>query len=1245
MGRVLSLIILFLMGAVQLFAQTGEIQGKVTDGKTGESIPFANVAITVNGTLTGAQTDFDGFYSVKPVPPGSYQVQVSFVGYQKKVIEGVLIAADEITFLDVQLAEESEMLEAFVVEDYKVPLLKKDETSTGSTVTKEDIQNLPTRNVSSIAAQSSGVFQSDEGGSLNVKGSRSEATEYYIDGIKVRGSSNLPASAIEQMSVVTGGVAARYGDATGGIINITTRGASPTFGGGVELITSRFLDPYNYNLANASLTGPILKRKSSEGAVRTIMGFFVSGEYRYEGDYDPSAIGVWNVKDDVMQNIRENPLVKTESSTGFLKAVDFITKDDLQLDKTKPNAHRTVGSLAGKIDIQPVSNINLTVGGSLNYEDRGSVTNFSRRYQLYDSEHRPWVTDLDYRFYGRFLQRFGTQKSADADKQSASLLSNAYYQVQFDYSRARRTIQDLAFEDRVFEYGHVGMFDVGRVPVYSRGEVGSISGWQFDGFRETSVDFTPGTVNQEKINHNNQYFSLANAAQTSSLDQILLNGGLLNGSVPSSLSSAYNLWYTPGTPYSFFTKDEDDQYRLTFRTSFDLKKPGASEISKHAIEVGFEYEQRIDRYHSINGVRLWDVMDQLSSKFGQAIVRDLDNPYLIIDGQRIPFSEYDGKDSPIFSVHDTIDYDLIHLPDEQSYFDRNMREKFGIGNTEIIEPFSYSPDQFSLDMLSADELLNNGSELVTYYGYDYLGNKLTNEPAFEDFWTAYDEEKGIYTRPIGAFRPIYMAGYIQDKFSFKDLIFNVGVRVDRFDANQKVPKDQFVPLHATRKAGDVNEIGGNAVTHPTTIGKDFVVYVDDEINPGAILGYRNETQWYSAGGVAINDPDVLLEGGAIKPYLASALDDSPTDDVKDTAYDPSLSFEDYEPQVTVMPRIAFSFSISEEAIFFAHYDVLSQRPRDRITSTPEDYYFLAENSTLAQNNPNLRPERTTDYQIGFKQKLTNSSSLSLSGFYREIKDLIQIVNVPFAYPNSYSTYGNIDFGTVKGMEIAYDLRRTGNVRLTANYTLQFADGTGSGDRSQVDLVDFGQPNLRTIFPLTYDARHLINVNFDFRFRGGKAYDGPVLFGQNILGRTGLNLILNGSSGTPYSRQDNPTPEGQFGVRSSSNLEGTVNGSRLPWNYRLDARLDKDIKMPFGDDNFLNVYMLFQNLLNTRNVLSVYGFTGSPSDDGFVTSGQGQEVVEVQTDIPGFLDQYAIKVNNPNNFSIPRRIRLGVIMNF
>ncbi len=1270
MARTLLLLLSFLAATSFAYAQTGEIQGKVTDADTGEGIPFANVSLSVNGTLVGAQTDFEGFYTIKPLPPGQYEVKISYVGYQEQVIQDVLGEADKITFLDVKLQEQTEMLDIVKVVAYRVPLLKADETATGATVTKEQIQSLPTRDVQSIAGNTAGVYQEDEGSSVNVKGSRDEATDYYIDGIKVRGSSNLPASAIEQMTIVTGGVPARYGDATGGIINITTRGPSSKFAGGVEVITSKFLDPYGYYLANFNLSGPLFSVKK-DGNKRPIMGFFIAAEYLHEDDDDPSATGIWTTKEDVLADIKANPLRRSATATGFDKAVDFVTLDDLEKRDTKQNIEKDQVSLAGKIDIQPSNNITVTLGGNFNYNrggllDRTLVTRrFVRRNELFNIEHTPEYNRDVYRGYVRFTQRFANRQDEDVEEgeeRKSSLLQNAYYNVQFDYTRSTFNAQDPLFEDRLFEYGHVGQFAVDRTPVYSQATIGNLQGWEFQGFQENNVTYSSeGVTNLERAAHNDQYFALAGEDRElyySSLNQIRANNGFINGDAAPSLEGSYSLWHTPGTPYGTFRNFTGDQYRLSFNGSFDLKRPGSAERNKHAIGFGFEYEQRIDRdYFVWNAPAIWDIMFNRVAQPDRGIVRDLANPILVIDGNEYSLGEYENLQNSgsdiVFSSNDTIKYNYVRVG-EQSNFDKNFRERFGYDNLGFVDVFNHKPEEFSLDMLSPDELFNGGggsSIFLGVSGYDYSGNRLSSKPSFNDFWTAKDEN-GNFTRLQDAFRPIYTAGYIQDKFAFRDLIFNIGVRVDRFDANQKVPKDQFVPLYGTFKAGEVSSIGGESITHPSTVGDDYVVYVDDVVNPSRITGYRDQDQWYSPTGLATSDPRTLFgETGTIAPYLSNPLSDNPAADIRLENYNPDDAFEDYKPQVTVMPRVAFSFEISEAAIFFAHYDVLSQRPQSRIVMTPYDYFFFASNTLFTTlNNANLRPERTIDYQIGFKQKISTSSALSVSGFYRELKDMVQIVNITSAYPSTYTTFGNLDFGTVKGLEVSYDLRRTGNVRLTANYTLQFADGTGSGDASQANLADFGQPNLRSIYPLSYDARHMFNINFDYRYGEGKNYDGPKLFGKDILANAGINFIFRGRSGTPYTKQAEPTPEAQYGIPTRPVIDGTINGSRLPWNMRIDTRIEKDFKLDFSkkegkSSKYLTAYLLIQNLLDTDNIANIYEFTGSPDDDGYIPSAIGQQSVAAQTDQQAFVDQYAIKVADPNNYSIPRRIRLGLSFGF
>lgn len=1272
MQKILSfLLFVLLASAVPVLAQNAELQGKVTDEK-GEPVPFANVMIQMGGSPVGAQTDFDGFYSIKPITPGTYDVRFSYVGLQEQLIQGVVVNSDKITFLNAQLVAKTEMLKEVQIVSYKVPLLKADETATGGTLTKEDIKNLPTRNAASIASQAAGVYQKDEGGGLNVKGSRDNATDYYIDGVRVRGSSALPASAIEQLTVVTGGVPARYGDATGGIINITTSGPSKKFAGGVTLESSKFLDAYGYHLANLSLSGPLLKKAKGTDNERTLLGFFLSTEYQHNDDDSPSAVGIYRAKKSVLDSLSRYPLVKSPIAETYVTQTQYIRASDLEKIKAKTNVDRDQISLAAKLQFQPVSNINVILGGTLNYDQGGygrrssGTKAFMRRNELFNPSHMPEINNFVYRGYVRFTQRFAN-KQLDAtetaeNRTKPSLFQNLYYAVQFDYTKDKLTAQDPMFKDRLFDYGYVGKYETFYKPNYAINNVKygegnnaiTFTGWEFGGYQDTLVKVTPNTtINPEKGYYMEHYNALSAGKENFYLANDLAirsNGGILNG---GGLPLVYSMWAQPGSIYDVYRKNDNDQYRLTFNGSFDIKPPGSSDRNKHAIEFGFEYEQTIERDHTINPQGLWGLMNNRTARYERDFVRDIANPMLVINGQTYSISDYLAQAQNgglIFSANDTITYQYIRNS-TQTFFDKQLRKKLGIGEFDRIDVDQLDPSTFDLGMFSPNELFQQGDALIDYYGTDYTGKKLTKQPAFADFWKDYDTNLGIFTRPQAAFQPIYTAGYIQDKFAFKDLIFNVGLRVDRFDANQKAPKDLYSPLYGVRKVGEVTKIGNTDVNHPTNMADDYVVYVDDPVKPNAIKGYRDGDQWYDANG----NPTTARKLGVVNPYLydlpASYAGD-PKNFVKaDSLYNPEQAFQDYKPQINLMPRIAFSFEISDEAIFFAHYDVLTQRPPGRNRTSPYSYYYFAEEAVDNEfENPNLRPEKTVDYQIGFKQKLTESSALTLSGFYRELKDLVQQYRVLNAYPSEYTTYRNVDFGTVKGFEVAYDLRRTKNLRMGINYTMQFADGTGSGDGTQQNIVSQLGENLKNVLPLDYDSRHLLNINLDYSFAEGADYNGPKIGGKNILENFGVNLILRTRSGEPYSRIQDAVPEGLLGVATRSQLDGSVNGSRLPWNFRLDARVEKAFKVGFGknrakSNKYINLYLYSQNLLNTLNINSVYKYTGSASDDGYINSALGQDQANNSPSPASFKELYALRINNPNNFSLPRVIRLGVQFDF
>ena len=1219
-------------------AGTGSIQGKVLDAlKPKEGIPFANVVIEKDGVQKGGTTtDIDGKYKFGALAPGKYDLKVSYVGYNTEVVKGVVITADRSQFLDIKMSSGVNLSEINVV-DYEVPLISKDETSTGGTVTREEIAALPTRDVNSIAATTAGVFQADEGGALNIRGSRSSSTEYFIDGIRVRGSTNLPNAAIEQTTVITGGIPAQYGDATGGIINITTRGPSSTYFGGAEVLSSAgILEPYGYNLYALNFSGPLLTKKGEGQSKKSILGFFLSGEAESQLDASPSAIGVYTMKDEALRKLQADPYRPSIFGTGIQRNSEFVTDQDIELARVRPNANRNRISVAGKLDFQPSPSLSMTVGG--NY-DKTWGRSYTRAYALMNPNNMGNSENQTLRGYARFRQNFNS-----ADQKQEGLIRNAYYQIQFDYTKSTGSSDGGDNLGRnPFRYGYIGKFQYDLTPQFGTESVPFvISGdtvefelTSLQGYRESNLIFDrvfaegidPLLANWGSdffqtigggFDTVNNYWTATNV-NINGLSDVRLNGGLTNGLRPGS---AYGIWNESGRQFGGYSFNDNDAYRMTLFSSAD--------IGGHSLKFGFEYDQRIDRSYSLNPfastIGLWGQARALTNQH----ILDFDKPWN-------PLVEIDSFGFPL---SDTVLWNRL-IASNQSTFDRNLRATLGKGATDFIQIDELDPDQLKLSYFSADELLNTGNSFVGYFGYDYLGNKLSSQPGRLDFFT------DSLNRPIAAFAPVYAAGYIEDKFDFDDLVFRVGLRVDRFDANQPVLKDPFL-LYTAKTIEDLKADPNTAgLSHPSVVPGTAVVYINDNnaVNK-AILGYRDGNRWYNAQGAEIRNASGIAAAsatGTVIPWLKDPNQISVRAD----------AFTDYTPQVNWMPRVAFSFPISDEAQFFAHYDVLTQRPSAFSRFDPRQYYFLRQvGGTI--NNPNLKPERTIDYQLGFKQKLNKSSALTIAAFYRELRNMIQIVNVPYAYPADYQTYGNIDFGTVKGLTLTYDLRRTGNVRLNASYTLQFADGTGSAPDQAANIIQAGIDNLRTPIPLSFDARHRLVANLDFRFGSGKAYDGPRLVGLALLEGVGFNFVANAISGTPYSRQTIVTPDGDVagGLSGRTTLKGGINGSRLPWQFRMNFRVDKDFNFAMGRkadgkprEAGINVYLQIINLFDNRNVIGVYQFTGDPTDDGYLTSNLGLQQLSQVVNRQAFYDLYRTSMADPTNFSLPRRTRVGVRLNF
>jgi outer membrane cobalamin receptor len=153
--------------------------------------------------------------------PGVYDIRVSFITFSTSTFTGVVVSSEKTTYLNVFLDPDN--LLPVVVIPWEKPLVDPGNVSDMHVLDAEQIDQAVSRDIKDLVATAPGVYQADDGGSLNVRGSREDATQYVVDGVKMTGPFSLPKSAIAEITVLTGGIPAQYGDATGGIVLITTK--------------------------------------------------------------------------------------------------------------------------------------------------------------------------------------------------------------------------------------------------------------------------------------------------------------------------------------------------------------------------------------------------------------------------------------------------------------------------------------------------------------------------------------------------------------------------------------------------------------------------------------------------------------------------------------------------------------------------------------------------------------------------------------------------------------------------------------------------------------------------------------------------------------------------------------------------------------------------------------------------------------------------------------------------------------
>ncbi|QXD16749.1 carboxypeptidase-like regulatory domain-containing protein [Rhodocaloribacter litoris] len=1117
-----TLVLLVLITPMLALAQnTGKLTGVVTDAETGDPLPGASVVLV--GTQFGTITDVDGQYLLLGVPVGEYDVQVSFVGYQTVTQTGVEVNAGYTRELNFALRPGVELDE--IVVEYERPLIQKDALGAPRVVTGEELQNLPVRGVATVASLQAGVVSNEGSSTLNIRGGRDEEVVYYVDGVKVVGNLGVAQQAIAEQEMLIGGLPAKYGDAMGGVISVSTKGGASRFFGSAEGITSQFFDDYEYNLGSVAIGGPVAGEKVS---------FFLSAEYQSEYDANPRAIPTPQLPDDRLEAIQNVPeAIQIQDASGNVRAVpvsafELGQNGEARVSLADLNAQLGLGEGESVLNYDPVSvtrffteddfefrnarrnaeNKNLNLNGNVSFSPSRSV-----RIRLGGQ-----YVDRDYESYSLQRSIFSPHNSGQGSQQTSRVYLNwthylsaaTFYQLQVDYTNYKFANWQNGFSDDIRDVLFYGDIDHPNNAVAARYR-------QFDRLEDTDGDGTPDTA--------------------------VFVQQFEDGTFPG-LSGVASQFAQPGAVGSGFSKGRSEQLRFSANVT--------TQLGIHQIEFGGEYEKRTQRYYEV------------------------------------PVFNFSGAQS------------LARFYDD--------------GDIEgDVEKAVSRWDDFQFSVL--DEIGG-----ITYYGYDYRGLQEVDSEDLRAYTTGDQNAVGNSAFNIAPYEPIYYAGYISDKVEFRDIVLQVGVRVDVFDNNQRVLRDPYALVPIRRVA----DVGGA----PENIGGDFAVYCTngDCSSPDRVVGYRDlNGTFYNRNGQVVGATEVVTRG---TPQLRDGFE-------RNQLYEEV--FTDYDPQVNFQPRIGVTFPVTDQALFFAHYDVLTQRPTTRQIATLDMFQSrLASSGSIG--NPNLKPQKTIEYELGFRQRLGARAAIQISGFFRQIKDLIQLRALKNVFPNNYSTFQNVDFGTVKGAEFEFDLRRTGGVALNVSYTFSVARGTGSDATTTSNIFWLREANPivpNFLSPLDFDRRHTAHVTLDYRLGAG---EGPTIFGSKLLENFGVNIIGSLKSGQPYSRLLAPYPR-HAPVRLTG-LKGEINGENLPTTTLINLRLDRQFRL--NDRTTLTAFLWIENLLDQDNVLDVWPATGDPDNDGYLETDDG--LAEFPPGSSGRM-YYQFRLRDPFNYGIPRQTRLGFRLNF
>ncbi|KPL02585.1 MAG: hypothetical protein AMJ90_05495 [candidate division Zixibacteria bacterium SM23_73_2] len=387
-----------------------------------------------------------------------------------------------------------------------------------------------------------------------------------------------------------------------------------------------------------------------------------------------------------------------------------------------------------------------------------------------------------------------------------------------------------------------------------------------------------------------------------------------------------------------------------------------------------------------------------------------------------------------------------------------------------------------------------------------------------------------------------------------------------------------------------------------------------DVNPKYAAGYLQDK---------IELKDMIINAGVRVDYLKADIDfwEDPVTKIRKISTD---------PKVQLSPRVGISHPITDQTVVHFNYGYYYQVPQYM-------YLFTNLKADLSTGfplvgNPDMEPEKTVSYELGFDHMLTQEIKLDATVYYKDLTNLATTRQLIYS-GGSYTQYTNADYGSVKGVDLILTKIPVGNFSGKVAYTYSIAKGNASSvTEGYYDYFTRGTsapvwPVKE--YPLDFDQRHTLVADLDYRVT--KDWRGELL-GITIPGAWGVNLLTKYGSGFPYTKTD-----------EQGNRIGMLNEGRMPPTYRIDFKFNKDFYFSKASDIRVTFFTEIENLFDRRNVIHVYSNTGKPDDDGRDYS------ATTDPDGPATADDvnyyYRLLSEDPQNYDAPRTIRWGLELVF